>query len=355
MQTFNDTVQASSACPACGSFEATIVATKDGKSSDALLTIQCGACGLGRIDPLPSKESLSEWYKSSYREEYKSAVSPSLRHILRAGRNALDRWQWYSNFIKPAGLKADFRSVDIGASSGEFVFLLKTLGFFPVGIEPHAGYGSYAVKTYDLDIHPGTLEDNMPKFALGSQHLITMFHVFEHLVDPVQTLKLLAQYLHPSGHLFIEVPDATRLCAPHTMFFKAHTLYFTKQSLAQVFAAAGLSIVHASDPQAENLRMLAKPLDRFTSQSADASTNLLMELPRERQNERPSQQQTEPTWLNDGALIQSQEQRRWGPYLMSQLSDATPVKKIRRQIEERRSSAQFTTSKALLTALYLGH
>ena len=346
MQILNDPVHASSACPACGSLEATIVATKDGKSSDALLTIQCVACGLGRIDPLPTKESLSEWYKSSYREEYKSAVSPSLRHILRAGRNAVDRWQWYGGFIKQTGPKTDFRSIDIGASSGEFVFLLKTLGFFPVGIEPHAGYGSYAVKTYDLDIHSGTLEDNMPKFALGSQHLISMFHVFEHLVDPIQTLKLLAQYLHPSGHLFIEVPDATRLCAPHTMFFKAHTLYFTKQSLAQVFAAAGLSIVHASDPQAENLRILAKPLDAATSQSSGESTNL--------QTQPQIGQLSSPTWANDGALIQSQEQRRWGPYLMSQLSDATPVKKVRRQIEERRSSRQFTTSKELLTALYLG-
>ena len=328
MQTLNERIHASSACPACGDVAATVVATKDGKSSDALLTIQCVACGLGRIDPLPTKESLSEWYKSSYREEYKSAVSPSLRHILRAGRNALDRWQWYSDFIKPSPVKADFRSVDIGASSGEFIFLLKTLGFNPLGIEPHAGYGNYAVKTYGLNVCSGTLEDNMPKLALGSQHLISMFHVFEHLVDPIQTLKLLAQYLHPSGHLFIEVPDATRLCAPHTMFFKAHTLYFTKQSLAQVFAAAGLVIVQVSNPDAENLRILAKVAAL------------------------PIDQRSDPQWTNDGALIQSQEQRRWGPYLIAQLGDAAPVKKVRRQIEERSTSRKFTTGKDLLTALY---
>ena len=351
MQSLNESIEATSACPACGAFKAIVVATKDGKSSDALLTIQCVVCGLGRIDPLPTKETLSEWYKSSYREEYKSAVSPSLRHILRAGRNAMDRWHWYSGFVKPAGPKAEFRSVDIGASSGEFVFLLKTLGYFPVGIEPHAGYGSYAVKTYDLDIHSGTLEDNMPKFALGSQHLISMFHVFEHLVDPIQTLQLLSKYLHPSGHLFIEVPDATRLCAPHTMFFKAHTLYFTKQSLAQVFAAAGLSIVHVSDPQTENLRILARPLDGSNNQSANQSTTASTNLRTAYQPE----QSSNLMWANDGTLIQSQAQRRWAPYLMSQLSDGTPVKKVRRQIEERRTSGQFTSSKELLTALYLGH
>lgn len=333
MPTLNDRIHAQSSCPACGDVQGIVIAMQDGKTKDELVTIQCVACGLGRIDPLPSKETLSEWYKSSYREEYKSAVSPSLRHILRAGRNALDRWQWYDSFAQSSVAKADFRSVDIGASSGEFVYLLKTLGFNPLGIEPHAGYGSYAVKTYGLDIHSGTLEDNMPKLALGSQHLISMFHVFEHLVDPIQTLKLLAQYLHPSGHLFIEVPDATRLCAPHTMFFKAHTLYFTKQSLAQVFAAAGLVIVHTSKPDAENLRVLAKPVVA---------------------EQRAAVRDQPQTWANDGALIQSQENRRWGPYLMAQLGDATPIKKAGRQIEERRSSRKFTTGRDLLTALYTG-
>ena len=172
----------------------------------------------------------------------------------------------------------------------------------------------------------------MPKLALASQHLISMFHVFEHLVDPVQTLKLLAQYVHPSGHLFIEVPDATRLCAPHTMFFKAHTLYFTKQSLAQVFAAAGLAIVHTSAPGSENLRVLARPI------TADARA-----VPIDRQ----------ASWANDGALIASQHQRRWGPYLMAQFSAAAPIKKMRRQLEERKSSRQFASGRDLLTALYV--
>ena len=42
---------------------------------------------LGRIDPLSSDQELAERYVKQYRQAYKSAAQPALRHILRAGRN----------------------------------------------------------------------------------------------------------------------------------------------------------------------------------------------------------------------------------------------------------------------------
>jgi hypothetical protein len=55
-----------------------------------LITVSCSDCGLGHIDPLPTDQELAEWYATQYRQAYKSAVQPALRHVLRAGRNA----QW---------------------------------------------------------------------------------------------------------------------------------------------------------------------------------------------------------------------------------------------------------------------
>jgi hypothetical protein len=57
---------------------------------DELITVSCSDCGLGHIDPLPTDQELAEWYATQYRQAYKSAVQPALRHVLRAGRNA----QW---------------------------------------------------------------------------------------------------------------------------------------------------------------------------------------------------------------------------------------------------------------------
>ena len=115
-----DVLNANSACPSCGSWSAHIIADKDGKTNQKLISVSCSQCGLGRIDPLPTDQELADWYANQYRQLYKSSVQPALRHVLRAGRNALMRWQWLSQNsvgLDPAQNKETKRSLDIGSSS----------------------------------------------------------------------------------------------------------------------------------------------------------------------------------------------------------------------------------------------
>ena len=105
-----------------------------------MITLSCDSCGLGRIDPIPSEAELEEWYKNEYREAYKGMVNPALRYVLRAGRNALDRYGWFTRNVNQGFSKSGdgrLKSLDIGASSGEFVTLMSTRGFDAKGIEPH--------------------------------------------------------------------------------------------------------------------------------------------------------------------------------------------------------------------------
>lgn len=88
-----------------------------------------------------------------------------------------------------------------------------------------------------------------------------MFHVLEHLVDPLPTLRQIADRLSPGGVLNIEVPNATRPCSPHYMFFRAHVLYFTGLSLRQTLQAAGLQVLAHSADDADNLSIVARRAD----------------------------------------------------------------------------------------------
>jgi transcription elongation factor Elf1 len=63
-------LNAYTACPCCGERSAQVIANKDGKTGDALLTVSCNRCGLGRIDPLPSDQELADWYATQYRQAY---------------------------------------------------------------------------------------------------------------------------------------------------------------------------------------------------------------------------------------------------------------------------------------------
>jgi SAM-dependent methyltransferase len=304
-----------------------VVAERDGKTGQALRTVQCCTCGTGRIDPLPTPAQLHAWYTHHYRQDYKQAVRPALRHVLRAGRNALDRWQWLQEATEKLGepLPPAACTLDIGASSGEFVFLMRQRGFNATGIEPHAGYAAHARESLGLTVENGSLHDRLPQAADGQFGLVTMFHVFEHLVDPLKTLQLIRRKVSHDGYLLIEVPNANRFCAPSYMFFRAHTLYFTAHSLRQALQTAGWKIVAQNPANSDNLLILAQPAPEAT---------------------------TAATWWNDGTLLAAQQRRTWPAYLAAQVLNGRWWFKLARQQQERHTAARFSAPDALLDALY---
>ncbi len=317
-----------SACPLCGEWSSQIIANKDGKTKETLITVSCSRCALGRIDPLPSDQELAEWYAKQYRQAYKSAVQPAMRHILRAGRNALWRWQWLcqnTSGLEPTPNSQAKRSLDIGSSSGEFVYLLQGLGFEAKGIEPHEGYATYARNSLGISINNGTLQHCLSSEQPSSLDLISMFHVLEHLPEPVSALRVIGEKLKPEGVLYIEVPNATRLCSPHYMFFKAHTLYFTGSTLRNLLETSGFKIVSHSPDESDNLSVVAQYVNT-PSQSTPVEKN--------------------------HPLVTAQQARRWGPYLLQQLQEGQPWRKWRVRQEEKRTASQFANGQALLNDLY---
>lgn len=320
--------KAETACPNCGSRSSQIIANKDGKTNDALITVSCSDCGLGRIDPLPTDHELAEWYATQYRQAYKSAVQPALRHVLRAARNAQLRWQWFCQNtvgLDPYQKTDTKRSLDIGSSSGEFVYRLHTLGYQAKGIEPHQGYATYARNMLGIDINNGTLQHCLANEAPSSFDLISMFHVLEHLPDPVAALRTIGEKLKSEGLLYIEVPNAMRLCSPNYMFFKAHTLYFTGHTLRTLLEKSGYKVVAHNPDNLDNLSLLAQYVN-----SSNAS---------------PLSDTSHP-------LVLAQKARRWVPYLLRQLKDGQPVRKWRVHREEKQTAAQYADSLALLKDIY---
>lgn len=79
--------------------------------------------------------------------------------------------------------------------------------------------------------------------------LISSVDVFEHLIDPVETLKRLYKKTKTGGHVFISVPNFnsyfSRVCLGiHPYFaYPAHLNYFTQKSLTQLCKAAGYALV----------------------------------------------------------------------------------------------------------------
>lgn len=196
--------------------------------------------------PMPTEKQLRRFYAKTYRKEYKKVLRPKAKHIFRAGKLALERLE----FLKQAGVKLG-SLMDIGAGGGEFVTLASREGFKAQGIDPSEGYAKYAQKEYGANLSIGELKD-----LKGTYDVITLFHVLEHLTDPIKVFEKLRQHLKAEGTLFIEVPNIeTSDASPDNIFFKAHTLYFSEATLKA--CASPFFDVTVSSAKS-NLRMVFK-------------------------------------------------------------------------------------------------
>jgi len=210
------------ACILCGNKTFNTISTKDSKNRSFLKIVLCESCGMVQQDPIPSEDAVNDYYSNEYRKDYKKTITPKIKHVFRAGNLALDR----INFLKKRGI-ASGKLLDVGAGGGEFVYISGKLGFDSAGIEPNIGYSEYGQTEYGIALNTGQLSDVSSQFKI-----ITMFHVLEHIPDPVLTFESLWKLIEKDGNIFIEVPNIeTSKASPQNIYFRAHIHYFSEATL----------------------------------------------------------------------------------------------------------------------------
>jgi SAM-dependent methyltransferase len=91
--------------------------------------------------------------------------------------------------------------------------------------------------------------------------LITLLHVLEHVLDPIDALRDLAGRLESDGAVFVQVPDAAR--SPYDLVVADHLTHFTPETLVLAAGRAGLAIFDLTDALLpKELTLLAKPNSR---------------------------------------------------------------------------------------------
>jgi 2-polyprenyl-3-methyl-5-hydroxy-6-metoxy-1,4-benzoquinol methylase len=180
-----------------------------------------------------------------------------------------------------------------------------------------------------IHVNNSTLQQGLSHEQARSLDLISMFHVLEHLAEPVAALRTMGEKLKPGGLLYIEVPNATRLCSPDYMFFRAHTLYFTGPTLRKLLEIAGFKLMAQSPDDSDNLSVVAQFVGVENAESAAKVSSDA-----------------------NHSLVKAHQARRWLPYLVQQLQDGQPMRKWRTRQEEKRSAAQYANGLALLDDLY---
>lgn len=223
-----------SPCRLCSTGTRRLVADR-GRGGAALRTALCTGCGLVSHAEIPAEAEVNDFYATRYRLEYKGGFTPQRKHALRALRGAMAR----ARRLAPR-LPAQARVLDIGASSGEFTFVMGQAGFVASGLEPNWGYAEFARREYETDIRQGGWDS--PDFPRETLHLVTMNHVMEHLTDPWAAMGRIHAALAPEGLLFVEVPNMAGIRKQiGNTFHAAHIWNFTPETLVAAAWQAGFT------------------------------------------------------------------------------------------------------------------
>lgn len=135
------------------------------------------------------------------------------------------------------------RWLDFGCGLGGMLDEIGSEAAFASGLEPNEIRQKIIIqKGYHVFGDINEIEDQ-------SLDVITLFHVLEHLLEPVKILKLLKQKLKKDGFIIIEVPHARDVlftlydCEKFKQFtfWSEHLVLHTKESLKLILDGASLS------------------------------------------------------------------------------------------------------------------
>ncbi len=203
--------------------------------------VRCAQCDLVYTSPRPTLEALLEHYYPDDYLCYKPMGNPLLHQL---------RMRIYNRprhlALARSAPCARPRLLDVGCADGKFLrYLSDHTDWEAVGVEPNSEIANRG-RQRGLNIIDATLEQ--ARFSDNSFDIVTMSHVLEHVMDPLETLREVARILRPGGILDTEQPD---LDAPERRLFgrcwwgwhmPRHLHHFSRESLTRMIEAAGLRL-----------------------------------------------------------------------------------------------------------------
>lgn len=162
----------------------------------------------------------------------------SLEKLESRKRNVVHRIDTIKNFVS-----LDY-FCDIGCGEGILLKELKMRGFkHIVGIEPNQNLAGF-ISHEGLTVYRGDISDAPAIIFARAIKTVSLFHVIEHLDDPLQNLQALFRALPSGGSLVIETPDFLSYSLVHSgyenqLIYPEHLFYFNRDNLIKIIKLAG--------------------------------------------------------------------------------------------------------------------
>lgn len=208
------------------------------RESDKYKIYRCIPCSHIQLLPRPNGEMEKQFYDEDKQER---AIRPDV-NLDKLRKNfrfdVLRRAEFISN-----NLPKNKKNLDIGCGDGFFLEEMINRGYKIRGIEISKTRRELA-KTF---IKVPILDIDLTESYTGDERydIVTLFHVLEHLIDPIKFCRNVSQLLAKNGCFIVEVPNVDELlletCPAYNEFYwtRAHLNYFSKKTLELVLKKAG--------------------------------------------------------------------------------------------------------------------
>ena len=231
-----------------GKFQTVTTEVREGKG----LWEKCETCQLViNRNGVPKKE-VDSFYNSTYVEEN----SYTRGELLTAKEHfdaRIDSLRPIASFLAPF-LKPYFNIFELGAATGELLYLMKDQVQSCSANELNQLYGSFIVEHLGI---PSSSEDYLQQEMPHKMDLILSVNTIDHLANPRLALNKMNADLTNGGMLYIEVPNdnqalKTYLPAPQRkafeafMYQKAHYYSFSEETITRLLENTGFSLIEAT-------------------------------------------------------------------------------------------------------------
>ena len=219
-------------CPICENVDVALV-TKGLRDAEDIRVLKCSECSAVFLSTF--EHIVPEFYSNNGMFQ---AVVNYTKWLKGSEVDDKRRFKFLKSSLKNKTL------LDIGCGAGGFLSLAKKSAKEAYGVEINESVHSFLCDN-GINVCKDISEFQDEKFDV-----ITMFHVLEHIKDPVDFLKNVALKLKKDGKIIIEVPndDDALLSLYNCEAFKKHTYWschlysYNKKVLKRIMHRTGLKI-----------------------------------------------------------------------------------------------------------------
>ncbi|PDW04026.1 class I SAM-dependent methyltransferase [Candidatus Viridilinea mediisalina] len=215
-------------CILCHSLATPELVSSSVRDDNHFRVVRCLTCGHVQLDPLPSEEDDAKFYADD--QQTRRLVGDVDFDLLRSNTttDTQRRVDWLRSVASPQAGAV----LDVGCGYGFYVEALVQAGYRATGLDVSHARVSLARMHTEGEFINGSIDEDFTIRYAASFHVITLFHVLEHVRTPMNFLHDCAKLATSGGKLLLEVPNLNdellEVQAAYRAFYwqRAHLSYF---------------------------------------------------------------------------------------------------------------------------------